>query len=207
VEALLDNDFLYKLARYDLMLEFERLLDIRSFDRPYGRISTAAFSLKLMKQPFPSSRWPDERQAKVLREFCLKRSHGVTGSQSDALVRLNVEAFDPGEVTLVAYALEHEQSLVFTGDKRAIRALAIQPELASVAASLTNRIVHLDMVMSALSRRLGWTRVASLVVASGVDPGLQRVYREASELGMSTLLEENIATLRSATGNLLAPSF
>lgn len=207
MEALIDNDVLYKLSRYDLLAEFERLLEIRRFDRPHGRISTAPYALKVMQKPVPSDRWPDSRQADVLRQFCFNRSRGVTGSQSDTLVRLNVDAFDPGEVTLVAYALEHQSSLIFTGDKRAIRAIAYHPQLREIAAILNRRFVHLEMVMRILSDRLGWRRISSLVVASGVDTTLQRVYRQTSERDMAETLDASVLGLRERTGDLLINSF
>ncbi len=147
MQALLDNDLLYKLTRYDLLFEFERLLGIRGFGQPHGRISTAPYALRLMKHPLPPARWPDAGQARALRDFLLKRSHGVTGTQADILSQLNIEAFDPGEVTLVAYALEHPDTEVLTGDKRALCAIATQPALALIARELSARCVHLEMVM------------------------------------------------------------
>lgn len=207
MEALIDNDVLYKLARYDLLLEFERLLQIKGYEQPHGRVGTAPFALKVITQPVPKERWPDPRQADALRAFCNSRSRGVTGTQSDSLVALNVEAFDPGEITLVAYALEHAESLIFTGDKRAIRALASDTRLASVAPALQERFVHLEMVMEVLSNRLGWRRVATAVTASGVDAGLQFIYREPTENHMATALASSIAHLRAETDTLLISKF
>jgi hypothetical protein len=207
MEALIDNDVLYKLARYDLLLEFERLLQIKGYEQPHGRVGTAPFALKVITQPVPKDRWPDPRQADALRAFCNSRSRGVTGTQADSLVALNVEAFDPGEITLVAYALEHAESLIFTGDKRAIRALASDTRLASVAPALQERFVHLEMVMEVLSNRLGWRRVATAVTASGVDAGLQFIYREPTENHMATALASSIAHLRAETDTLLISKF
>jgi hypothetical protein len=208
MEALLDNDLLRKLTRYDLLFEFERLLALRGCVQPHGRVGTALYSLRLKSASPPASHWPDARQGLALREFILKRSHGVTGAQAEALTRLNIDAFDPGEVTLVAYALEHPTAVIFTGDKRCLRALATHPSLAPIAATLTGRCVHLESVMKTLSARLGWRRIASAVIAAtGEDIALERIYSHSSEAAMKAALDKNIALLAAETDTLIAQTF
>ena len=207
IEALVDNDLVYKLARYDLLIEFERLLALRSFAQPHGRIATAPYALKLMKNPVVADWWPDARQADALRGFLLKRCRPVTGTRAAALTALNVEALDPGEVTLVAYALEHESALIFTGDKRALRAIAQQPSLTGIAAALDRRFVHLSMVARRLSKRLGWERVRAAVVKCEVDIDLYRLYLLPKAPLIETGLDGSIARLRSETGTLLMTDF
>lgn len=208
MEALLDNDLLRKLARYDLLIEFERLLTLRGFSHPHGRIGTAPYSLRLKKIPLPASHWPDTRQGLALRDLLLKRSRGVTGAQAQSLTALNVPAFDAGEITLVAYALENPSSMVFTGDKRALRTLASHPALLQTAASMTGRCVHLEMVIRTLAVRLGWRRVTSAIAgAPAEDAALHRIFTNPTESDIKNALDASINSLAARTAQLLNNTF
>jgi hypothetical protein len=207
VEALLDNDLIYKLTRYGLLHEFERLLVAWGYDAPHKRVASAPFSLRTTPaNKVSATMWPDPSQVDVLRAFCFQRSSGATGSQADALSALNVPKFDAGEVQLVAYAIDHRESVVFTGDKRAVMALSQQPPLIAAKAALTHRVIHLNSVMYALSERLGWTRVAAAVAGAQVDTELTAIYRGPNENTMATELRASIERLRNDTPDLLVPS-
>jgi hypothetical protein len=207
MEALLDNDVLYKLARFGLLADFEQLLLNRGYTRPHGRTAAAPWSMRSMKDPPPADRWPDPAQAVAFRDFCFQRCQGVTGAQATHLDALNVPAFDAGEVALVARALEVHDAIVFTGDKRAIQAMASEPQLATVKVALARRIIHLEMVMETLSNELGWDIAAHRVLASGVDIRLQKVYRQSTHAAMARVLSASIGALRTVTDDLLAPAF
>lgn len=211
MEALLDNDLLRKLTRYGLLHEFERLLAVRGYDEPHRRVPTAPWALRVVRGRISTEFWPDPAQAEVLRMFLERRSAGATGSDEDALVALNVLGFDAGELQLVAYALDHPSSIVFTGDKRAIRVVCNNPRLAAVKARMSGRFVHLNTVMRDISNRIGWTRVAS-GVTSAVVPGSVRVdleldsaYALASEREMDGAVSSSIAALRAQCPGMLMP--
>ena len=207
MEALLDNDVLYKLARYGLLADFEQLLINRGFTAPHGRTAAAPWSMRSMKDPPPADRWPDPAQAVAFRDFCFQRCRGATGAQAAHLDALNVPAFDAGEVALVARALEVHDAIVFTGDKRAMQAMANEPQLATVKVALARRVVHLEMAMETLSNDLGWALVAQRVLASGVDIRLQKVYGQSTHAAMARVLSASIGALRADTDDLLAPTF
>lgn len=203
MEALLDNDLLRKLTRYGLLHEFERLLVLRGYDEPHKRVASAPWSLQTIPGKISSDLWPDPAQADVLRTFLDRRSAGATGSRADSLVALNVPAFDAGELQLVAYALDHPSSIVFTGDKRAIKAVCDEPKLMAVKVAMAGRFVHLNMVMRDISNRIGWTRVAAAVACAPVDYQLTNAYALATERDMEAALSASITALRSEAPGML----
>lgn len=205
MEALLDNDLLYKLTRYGLLHEFERLLVIWGYGPPHKRIASAPWSLRTVRGKITPDRWPDPAEAETLRQFLFARSSAATGAAAAALTALAVPAFDAGEVQLVAYAMEHPQSRIMTGDKRAIRALCHEPALAAAKAAVGGRIIHLNSVIYALSKRLGWHRIAVAVAAAPVDCELTAIYALANENAIHAALRASIATLEAEAPGILAP--
>lgn len=74
-----------------------------------------------------------------------------TAKDSALLEQLN-DCVDPGEAILIAAALEHDGSLLMSGDKRAVRALAARGPPACIE-TLRDRVVTLEAVLWLLLKK------------------------------------------------------
>lgn len=201
---LLDADAVSKLAHWDLLGEVAVLTGVstdqtatlsslihraaRSCAKADGRLfkatSAAERALKYLQQlaPLPP---PDE-------DFIAHVQH--------------VPAIDPGEALLLASLRAHANTILITGDKRAVTALATAvPE--QMLNSLSDRIVTIEQIVLALlkSKGIDWLRAhicpyRTLDKAIGVIMGSDcKASAEAAEAG----LRSYIADLRSLSGTLL----
>ena len=127
-DALIDNDVRYKTAMYGLL---SHLVEARPFDvTVYGMLGAAKFmiSKKLSKRP------PARGSASALQEFAdaivdiavvepTPDELIMAGQLEYAAKQLNLE-LDGGESILCAVLLSRKTNYIFTGDKRAVRAIA-----------------------------------------------------------------------------------
>jgi hypothetical protein len=118
----------------------------------------------------------------------------------------HVPAIDPGEALLLASLHAHANTILVTGDKRAVTALATAvPE--QMLNSLSDRIVTIEQIVLALlkSKGIDWLRAhicpyRTLDKTIGVIMGSDcKASAEAAEAGLLSY----IADLRSMSGTLL----
>jgi hypothetical protein len=206
VEAIIDNDVLHKLARYDLLQEFDALLSSRGHVAPYGRLASAPYALRATATRVCPAKWPNPSQAAALCSFLSARTQNVVGASADALIALDVLSFDVGEAQLTAYVMETPRSLLFTGDKKALEVIATNPNLAHVCAALQGRVICLEQILRDLTVTSGWADIAQHVKSdAAADTTLTRCFRGITQAVMSTDLCLNVQQLRTRSGGLLVP--
>ncbi len=97
----------------------------------------------------------------------------ISAATTETLERLRAcgDGMDPGDAMLYAFALEHPQCLVLSGDKRAMRALSTQ---ASVCANIQGRVVCVEAALLRLCDRHGTAFVRKEIgPVAQKDVGLQ----------------------------------
>lgn len=206
MQALLDNDLVYKVARLDLLPELDALLVAWGSRVPYGRLGTARHVLKTFRQPPPADRWPESGQQAALDAFLQNRCAPLRASDAILMARLAaVRGIDSGEVQLFARAMELTDAIIVTGDKNAMRALAQNSLLADVITALTGKLVSFEMVLASISRRAGTGRIrAANATHPGVDGALTSACsRSSDDKVLQRNLERYVAMLRAETGYLL----
>lgn len=170
--AYIDNDVLYKLSAYGLLLD---LLGIRPLDSDNFLILGAAryiVSNKLQKKP-------PVRGAKLsLCEFESALAKIGTFEPGDeevklaskfeyAAQRLNVD-FDPGESLLCAALLLRGGGYIFTGDKRAILALQALLDAEEISSEVCNKVACLEQLFLLLLQCKEHAEIRSAVCAEQI---------------------------------------
>ncbi|WP_322104833.1 hypothetical protein [Paraburkholderia sp. J41] len=142
---LFDNDVLLKLATYDLIDEALNALELRP--EQVSVLSTAKYSLLPAKNRL--LRCKDEETADRLDAFlkaCAVISQDAIAPELvDELA--SIQSLDSGEAVLFAYAATHDDSVVVTGDKRALSALMKSP----IAEKLQGRVMALESVFEVMT--------------------------------------------------------
>lgn len=206
MQALLDNDLVYKVARLDLLPELDALLVAWGSRVPYGRLGTARHVLRTFRQPPPTDRWPVSGQQAALDAFLLNRCVSLRASDAILMARLaDVRGIDSGEVQLFARAMELTDAIIVTGDKNAMRALAQNAQLTDITTALAGKLVSFEMVLACISRRCGAGRIrAANATYPGVDGALASACsRSSDDTVLRRNLERYVAMLRAETGYLL----
>jgi hypothetical protein len=201
---LLDADAVSKFAHWDLLGELAALTGV-----PTAQTATLS---SLVHRAARSCGKPDGRLFKdaIAAERALKYLQQLAPlpqPDEDLITRLqHVPAIDPGDAVLLAILRAHANTVLITGDKRAVKALATAlPE--SILHSLSDRIVTLEQIVLAFLKRNGidWLRAHicpyhTLDKAIGVIMGGDcTAPAEAAEAGLGSY----IADLRSLSGTLL----
>ncbi|HVZ19309.1 MAG TPA: hypothetical protein VG897_19475 [Terriglobales bacterium] len=201
---LIDADALSKLAHWDLLEELALLTGT-----PIAETATLS---SLVHRAARSCAKPD---GKLFRDaVAASRAHAylsqfapLPSPAEDVLALMqHVPAIDPGEALLFAALHARPDTLLITGDKRAITALARAAPL-PLLTSFANRILTIEQIVLALLEVKGidWLREhvcpsRSLDKAIGIVMGSEcRAPAESVEAG----LRSYIANLRSTTGRLL----
>lgn len=212
MEALVDNDALVKLARYGLMSEFDRVLRGRGYVPPPRCVPLAKHTLCINDPGLNPKYYPSESVKSDVRAFVLKCDSikpALDCDPADIGLLASVDKIDDGEGALFAYAHKTPDSLIITGDKRCILALASSTTCSAILDSLKGRIVHLECVLEAIAGLIGWEHVRARICADQyADGGL---YAAVQMTHHATTAKSNfgdrIQSLMGDAGGLLHPSF
>jgi len=205
MRAALDNDFLYKLARYDLLGAFGAALAAKGYVAKPHCLQSARYVLNVLK---PSSKkWPSANQQANLRSYLTRTCDHLPRPSTAVLKALDVPGIDEGELLLLGHAVENADAIVFTGDKRALRAVASTPSLASHAAALAGRVIHLEAVIHALVADPACVGLKAVVLANRVDTLLTAAFSAPTQAATATAIAASVARLRAETGGLMAAAF
>ena len=116
----------------------------------------------------------------------------------------NIEKLDPGELILYLTAVASPGSLLLTGDKNSVRALATHPVARTTFEHLTQRVVCLEEIIRALITAVTFETVrASIVPVRECDKMLQSVFgsgMQASETAVLETFASYVADLERDTG-------
>jgi hypothetical protein len=171
VKVYLDVDALHKLGAFNALNEVLAVLGVSSAE--VWVPGTAKFKLRLKSDADAVKRHGVDTAAR-LRAF-IGLVHEITeGPTEDEKRQLEqIPGLDAGELLLIAMAARSDESLIVTGDKNAMRALATEPRCAPFATRLAGRVICLVM---------GLTSTAHAGVVRKVDVAVAKNYLSADEV-------------------------
>jgi hypothetical protein len=111
---------------------------------------------------------------------------------------LDSPGLDAGEAVLLAASYNNNSKVLFTGDKRAIKALANHPSIDKLRAGLTGKLICIEQGVLMLIERHGFEAVRlKIVEALQVNIALDTALRVAFGSGMDATEENVVASLES----------
>jgi hypothetical protein len=158
MRALLDNDFFAKLGGAGLLNEVLEQLDLSLAD--CARLGSLTHKLrrgKWAKELGPAARTLEE----IASQIAPVPADAPAPAATETL--LGVPDIDPGEALLLGLAAHSDALLLFTGDKRALRALNQVP---AVRKALQGRIVTVEAAFIVVCESLGVAKVKAAYLAS-----------------------------------------
>ncbi|ANB74923.1 hypothetical protein AYM40_20960 [Paraburkholderia phytofirmans OLGA172] len=204
MRVLIDNDALLKLARYDLLAPTLEVLGVQ----PHAVEVLVAAPYVLLPGKERLKRCKDEDSARRIEAFLggVGRIDAQT-ADADLLDTLTGQPnIDAGEALLLASAATHVDTLIVTGDKRALAALCTDDSLAIVRDALDGRVVTLEILFAMLSSN-GLKAVQDKVrLKPDVDKALTYAFGVSAPADPQSVFEalrSYIGSLREATGQLL----
>lgn len=186
---LVDNDLIIKIAVTDLLEETCGIFGLEPANT--RRLGSLRFvgPKKIAKQKLRS-----RISTRIIR-FC-DTFPSIDESVDAALVeRLSSPRIDSGEALLIANAIVDREAVLATGDKRCVRALGTDPDLAFARGSLLGRVEILESIYLRLLDSLGFDAVCDRVVA---NPPIDGMLDLAFRTGGSDKEMHARAALRSA---------
>lgn len=205
---LLDNDFLIKLARWDLLEGYLQAYQISVTD------VRAIISLRRRLYFDPATRHKPNLKfcgtaiaAKRLFSFLTTVKPPIPTDPDFTALATGVEHFDDGEVVLVSALCAGGGQYVYTGDKRAIRAMASFRET-EFDAKFRNRVVCLEQAILAMIDHLGFVAVRQAIAADfAADDGIGlhcfSSGAQTSEEQVRSYLVTKVAALQLECGGIL----
>lgn len=199
LRLLVDNDALIKLAHWRLL---DRL--VTTFDASWPQIGVlASIAFRARKRDaklFHSPDIADELASSLSQAGNLELQDPEIFSRLQGIVGL-----DAGEVELIAACVAAPGSILVTGDKRALEALA-QPELADIAIHLAGRVICVEylLIMMANSDRPA-AIIDAIIPFREIDTAIRCVVSSdgCSDENFHDGLNSYISDLRARTGALL----
>lgn len=186
--VLADNDIILKLAQCDLLDALPEILDCQEAD---VFITPAAKYQLLPKKPAKAlSKCGNEETLARLTAF-LDTTQTLPVVKDEALLAQleNIEGIDGGEKFLFAAAVETENPLLITGDKRALKALLEhQDQLPTVFTALQNAVVTFESAILLAMRKFGFAIVKQKLLGSPKPDGMLRLVLK-SETGEADFVE------------------
>jgi hypothetical protein len=205
VNCFVDTDALHKLAAFDLWAEACAVLGVSRKD--VLLLPTALFVLGL-KDPAKSIRRHGPVLASRLQAIIAACGTAMSSPAVDDLLALTgVLGIDPGEAVLIALSSRSAGSLLVTGDKRSLRALAAEPRCAAIVQRLAGRVVTLEQILHLIVSTYPFEALTAKVVpAVAIDTAIRAIWGSgplAKRKGVLEGLEAYIHDLRSQTDGLL----
>ncbi|MGA3941091.1 hypothetical protein ACI2TU_07790 [Ralstonia nicotianae] len=206
MRILLDNDALLKLVRYDLL---DAALDALQATRDDVQV-LAQSKYVLLPAKDRLKRCKDEASATRLEEFLASAARiDAERIDADALDALTAQPnLDAGEALLLATAATDRDTLVVTGDKRALVALCSDHSLASVQQSLEGRVITLEILFALLTQHEHELVQHQVRSNPDVDRALGNIFGVSSPANRDSVREallSYINSLREVVGKLLYP--
>lgn len=205
MKLFLDVDALHKLGSYDALSEALAALHVKLGD--VWIPTTAKFKLRLKDEAKATQRHGAATAAR-LRDFVARVNEVTEAPTAEEITQLeNIQGLDQGELILIVTAARTDDSVLLTGDKKALRALSSEPRCSSFAMRLAGRIICFEQVLESLMRRQGFEWLHDRVSSSlGTDSGVSQIVAPgigANEENACDGFRSTISHLRSDTGALL----
>tara|TARA_R110000787_G_scaffold249816_1_gene355402 strand:+ start:1226 stop:1858 length:633 start_codon:yes stop_codon:yes gene_type:complete len=204
--AICDNDFLAKLTRFGLLNSFESRIR-----RERGRISyqpSIEGTFDLQNKVGSNLKLPKFEHRDQLRKFVEKHTSISLDDCGKRLVTCcyMVNGIDVGDAVWLAAAACDSNSVVYTHDKNALRAVAREKACTQVNNRLSGRVRCLEQEMLMQIDDVGFAVVRAGVAAEPeADKAMINAFCQpnATRAAAKTKLIEYIEKLRAETGNLL----
>jgi hypothetical protein len=200
----LDNDVIRKLITYRML---DEALDCLEIDRSDIRVLESArfvFGSKKMQKKY------SEEILLSAIEF-VKSCATISAQDNDEYRLLEKQAkndIDPGEATLIAATFKESTSLLATGDKRCLKALASIECLDFIHKELQGRVICLEQIIWKLIRMQGFDWVLERVVLNlDCDSTLRAAFGSGSNSQQETVLQTldiYIKDLQTTSSGLLS---
>ena len=162
-EALIDNDVIIAIARYDLMTEFDTITRGKC-SRPHRCCPLARYSMRLGQSPlwhaFPTQ--GVHGRAKAFIDAC----RPLPNKPNDAALiarLLAIPGVDEGEAAMIDYAFANQDAIIITADQTCTFTIATDSALSAVAKELTKRVVHLECIFETMHNRFGIGKIRSKI--------------------------------------------
>ncbi len=202
--VLVDNDAALKVCRYDLQdlaaHHFGGYNNLRVLE-------SARYSLYVENRTRGLKFTGSQPALERLKAFLAAVPPLAISPDNPYLPALNaIPQVHAGEVALLAAAAEDIGTIVFTGDKRAIRALAAAGEAVDARHRLEGRLKCLEQVVAELIEAFGFRAVGPRIHADPTaDTALRVCFALCSEQNAIEGLRSYYRDLNRAAPGLLAP--
>lgn len=208
--ALIDNDIILKLGKWDLFSELIYLLggDVGCI----YRLKSCLYVLCDPKHPGKAlKRCGDQATIDRITDFYNRTSPIPTPREPTWLERLNnIPEIDVGEVLIFAVGLEEDVSITYLGDKRSLVALGNTVTLANAVKILAGRTKCLEQVIAEIVASYGFEHVLLKIRSRpDADKAMNYIFgtrphcRQPMEIWDGLLSYYN--DLKEKTNGLLAP--
>jgi len=207
--AIIDNDVILKLARWDLLGQLPTLLS-GDCNRIY-HLSTCFHAL--CGRPARMEKTGcDQASADRIRAFC-SATTPITEMPDTSILELltDIPGIDVGEVQIFAIAAGDPEAITYMCDKRSLVALAASLTAVDVASLLAGRVKCLEQVMGEFILLVGVENIGNKVLTCFpiADTAITIAFRGypgiRPEPQIWQALYSYYEDLRHATGALLAP--
>jgi hypothetical protein len=200
-----DNDILHKLAAFALWEEARAVLTVGP--KQVLLLPTAPFVLGLKDPATAVNRHGTALASRLQKTVAASGTVEESPAVEDQVALAGVLGIDQGEAILIALASRSPPSVLLTGDKRSLRALATEPTCAPIVEHLAGRVVVLEQVVRAIVSTYPFEIIRDKVVpAVAVDTAIRAVWGSgalAKRADVLAGLEAYIQDLRGQTGGLL----
>lgn len=198
--CLSDNDFILKLAEYDLLKEAMHALNISRKDVRILPRAKYVFPTKIGKN---HTRDGVDRALKFIDGLSV-----ISDIDREEHIRLSrVVGIDSGEATLFAATNAIPDYLIATGDKRCLRAIASSTDCTDIAARIQGRIICLEQMIIRLIRFKNFEWVSQHVGSGVGDFAMEKAFAGGrigwKEIDCMAWLNRYVDDLRAETGSLL----
>lgn len=202
-----DNDVIKKLASLDLLDEALAAMGKRIEDTYV--LDTARFKFNTGKPAKGVASYGIRTHPRICKFVLAAKpiTDNFDPSVSDILAE--IDGIDPQDAVLLSAAHATEGSLLTTGDKRCLRALAGAPSARSIASSLAGRVICVEQVISRVINSAGFETVIAKVVPGLTelqDTAVKTVFGSGAtttQRNAEMALDHHIRELRAETGALL----
>ncbi|SRR6266480_4650900 len=211
--ALVDNDILVKLARYDLYSDFLPEIGVSPAEvglHPLAQYSLGLRDPKRVQRKAGSPAAATRVIAAAKSASLVSTTHQEQQLAAEFVARANQAGLqiDVGEATLFAIGSVRPVSIIATGDKRSVRALStLQPSIGQ-AAALSGHILCLEQIIEIILRARGVGYVGPRIRAdSAADISVSACFGGVGTSQNDVLLNlaRRTAELRARSGALLMP--
>ncbi|MBJ6954401.1 MULTISPECIES: hypothetical protein [Vibrio] len=213
---LIDNDIVHKLAQLDLLDDATQILRDR-----YGNLEV----LNTLRFKFcPQNGSKRARQENKHTPAVIGRIQNFIDTSATEVdceitdvalleaMAISNDGLDVGEMQLLQSMIEREESIMFTGDKRFLKALAQDANISVHIGKLEEAFVCFEQIMIFLIKEFGFEYVKQkFLVALGlglkVDSTLRMCFEgleQAEESRVFENLQLNVASLRRDTESYLS---